>query len=232
MGVDQFFHLVIQFSERNYSCTGNKSFVIRYHKSSDQEYMKSIYCLVVLFLVQVVALSCKKATASDAKVMAQEEEKITSDNLDIQWPQPTKYIEGIPIFDKFSDLEPIFRMDNDTSYVINFWATWCKPCIEELPYFEEFRTKHTNDKVRVILCSLDFPKQIESKLIPFVKKHQLKSDVVVLLDGKFNNWIDKVSDEWSGSLPATYIYQKDRKQFFEKSFKNLDELEQVMQSYL
>ena len=116
--------------------------------------------------------------------------------------------------------------------VVEFYATWCKPCIEELPYFEEFRTKHTNDKVRVILCSLDFPKQIESKLIPFVKKHQLKSDVVVLLDGKFNNWIDKVSDEWSGSLPATYIYQKDRKQFFEKSFKNLDELEQVMQSYL
>ena len=194
--------------------------------------MKGIYYLSVLFLVQVAFLCCKQVKASDAVEMTQEVRESTITYTESQWPQPSKYIEGIPIFDKFSDIEPIFRMDNDTTYLINFWATWCKPCIEELPYFEKFNEKHKNDKVKVILCSLDFPKQIESKLIPFVNKHRLQSDVLVLLDGKFNNWIDKVSDEWSGSLPATYIYQKDKKQFFEKSFKNVEELEQVIQPFL
>jgi thiol-disulfide isomerase/thioredoxin len=145
-----------------------------------------------------------------------------------EWPKPTSYAGQIPLYEKFSDLEPLFRLNNDTTYVINFWATWCKPCIEELPYLEQINEKYKDTKVRVILCSLDFPDKIESRLIPFVEKKKLRSKVVVLLDGKFNDWIDKVSEEWSGAIPVTYIYRGDQVQFINESFESYDDLESAI----
>lgn len=148
------------------------------------------------------------------------------------WPAPDSYAGGIPVFETFDDLEPMFRFDNDTTYVINFWATWCKPCIKELPHFEELHSQHKNDKVKVILVSLDFPKQVESNLVPFVQKKQLQSKVIVLLDGKYNDWIDKVSPDWSGAIPATYIYKKNRNLLVGEPFENLQELSEVIQPFL
>ena len=69
----------------------------------------------------------------------------------------------------------LVRGKSDRLKIVNFWATWCKPCVEELPYIEEIHTAYAEKPVKVILVSLDFPKQIESKLIPFLEKHQLKS---------------------------------------------------------
>ena len=155
---------------------------------------------------------------------------LPNDSITNPWPTPTSHIKGIPVYEKFDQIEPIFQFDNDTTYVINFWATWCKPCIEELPYFEELTTKYGGEKVKVILCSLDFPNQLESKLVPFVEERQLKSTVMVLLDGKFNNWIDKVSPDWSGTIPATYIYRGDKHHFIGLPIKNINELEEVIQT--
>ena len=78
--------------------------------------------------------------------------------------------------------------------------------------------------VEVILVSLDFPKQIESKLIPFLKKRELQSEVVVLDDVDSNTWIPKVHEDWSGAIPATIIYNKRKRMFYERSF-NYEELE-------
>ncbi len=149
-----------------------------------------------------------------------------------KWPEPSSRISGIPVYENFDDLEAIFNFKNDTTYVINFWATWCKPCIEELPYIEAFQLKNKDKKVRVILCSLDFPNQLESKLIPFIEKKKLASTVVVLLDGKYNDWIDKVSPEWSGAIPATYIYNGAENYFVGTPFQNTGELEGIVNSFL
>ncbi|MFT4698604.1 MAG: thiol-disulfide isomerase/thioredoxin [Flavobacteriaceae bacterium] len=118
----------------------------------------------------------------------------------------------------FSELEPYFNKKNDTTYVINFWATWCKPCIKELPYFEKITETYANQKVKVVLVSLDFPKKLQSTLIPFVKKRGLKSEVILLNDDDVNTWIPKVSDEWEGAIPATLIYKNEHRNFFERSF--------------
>ena len=58
----------------------------------------------------------------------------------------------------FDEIEPIFNRQSDSTYVINFWATWCKPCVEELPYFEELNQNYSKEKVKVVLVSLDFEK--------------------------------------------------------------------------
>ena len=108
--------------------------------------------------------------------------------------------------------------DKSKTYVINFWATWCAPCVKELPYFEQLNTTYADKKVEVILVSLDFPKQIDTRLKPFLIKNKLQSEVIVLNDVDANTWIPKVDKNWSGAIPATLIYNSDKSAFFEKSF--------------
>ncbi|WP_241686592.1 TlpA disulfide reductase family protein [Flavobacterium sp. YO12] len=58
----------------------------------------------------------------------------------------------------------------DSTYVVNFWATWCVPCIKELPHFEKLSAEHKSDKLAVLLVSLDFKSKLNSNVIPFVKR--------------------------------------------------------------
>lgn len=137
-----------------------------------------------------------------------------------------------PIYERFEDLAPIFAQQNDTTYIINFWATWCAPCVKELPYFEALTEKYATQKVKVILISLDFSKQLETKLKPFLKENKLQSEVLVLIDPDANSWVDKVNPAWSGAIPATIVYKGDTNKFYEKSFENLIELEEIMMPFL
>ena len=130
---------------------------------------------------------------------------------------------SIPVM-TFDELAPIFQVENDTTYVINFWATWCKPCVAELPYFIELHKKHKAEKFKMIFVSLDFPKQIEKKLIPFLGKNPLPGPVLVLDDPDANAWIPRVHPDWSGAIPATYVYQGKQNIFAERSFHDVNEL--------
>lgn len=123
----------------------------------------------------------------------------------------------------FDQLESFLASNTDKTLVVNFWATWCKPCIKELPYFEAAQTKYKED-IRVILVSLDFPEKLESQLIPFVNEHAIRSQVVLLNDPYENEWIPKVDTTWSGAIPATLIIKGAKRIFYEKSFTQ-EELE-------
>ncbi len=132
----------------------------------------------------------------------------------------------------FEELETkYFQKETDTTYVINFWATWCKPCVEELPAFEKIASNYSDEKVKVLLVSLDFPTKIESQVIPFIKKNNITSEVVLLDDAAANSWIPKVSTAWSGAIPATVIYKKGNRNFYEQSF-TFKELETELKTYL
>lgn len=129
----------------------------------------------------------------------------------------------------FNEFEPHLHLKNDTTYVINFWATWCTPCVKELPHFQKIAEESKNKKVKFLLVSLDFPKQIDTRLIPFLKRNDIDLEVLVLDDPNQNVWIDKVSEEWSGAIPATLIYTKDSREFFEKTF-TYSELSNIVNS--
>jgi thiol-disulfide isomerase/thioredoxin len=94
----------------------------------------------------------------------------------------------------------------DTIYVVNFWATWCGPCVAELPYFEKLDSVYKDKKVKVILVSTDFRKDIDTRLKPFVEKRKLHSEVNFLDEIYDNEWIPKVDSAWQGNIPATKIY--------------------------
>lgn len=122
--------------------------------------------------------------------------------------------------------------DDGQLYVINFWATWCGPCVKELPYFEQLHDIYNDDKVKVVLVSLDFEKQIEKRLIPFLNKNAIQSDVILLLDPKESEWIDRVDPEWSGAIPITLIKNGDKIKFYEQVFHSINELTAIIEPHL
>lgn len=147
--------------------------------------------------------------------------------------QPVKvYVKaGIAVASyDFKSLEPMLKRQNDTIYIVNFWATWCKPCVAELPNFEKLQAEYKKQKVKVLLVSLDLSKQVESNLIPFIKRKKIQSKVVHLKDPDMNAWINKVDASWSGAIPATIIYKGDKRIFYEQSF-TYDELKSALAKF-
>ena len=136
-------------------------------------------------------------------------------------------------FIKAGQIDAWKQADTDTVRVINFWATWCAPCVAELPSFEKLNREYASRKVEVILVSNDFKKQVETKVKPFVAKKKLKSRVVFMDESNPNNWIDRVNPDWSGAIPATLIIanKKAKYLFFEKQL-TYEELEAAVRSVL
>ncbi|MGB3774163.1 MAG: TlpA disulfide reductase family protein [Leeuwenhoekiella sp.] len=117
----------------------------------------------------------------------------------------------------FKGLSPLLHKQDDTLRVVNFWATWCKPCVAELPAFAELQETYQDKQLKIYYVSLDFPSQMDKKLIPFVEKHDM-TNVILLDDPKSNTWIPLVDDFWSGAIPATLIYRKGKRHFYESGF--------------
>jgi thiol-disulfide isomerase/thioredoxin len=135
----------------------------------------------------------------------------------------------IKIYDDFEVFEKEILTDRgETIHVVNFWATWCGPCVKELPYFEEIANHYSAKEVKLTLVSLDFVKQIDRKLIPFIKENNILSEVVLLDVSDPNSWIDRVDPAWSGAIPITLIYKNGKKYFYEREFHSFEELEELI----
>lgn len=110
----------------------------------------------------------------------------------------------------------------DTIYVINFWATWCGPCVKELPDFEKLSRDYKNKNLRVLLVSMDFKSKLHSTVIPFVKKNGIKNEVFMLNEPDPQVYINRIDSSWSGALPATLMIKNKKRKFFEKDFTYAD----------
>ena len=131
----------------------------------------------------------------------------------------------------YEELKPFLHKNNNKTYVVNFWATWCMPCVKELPAFEKLYQKYKDKNVEVVLVSLDFSKQIETNLIPFIQKKKLQSKILHFEDSNEQFWIRDIADNWSGAIPATLIYNKQKRKFYERTF-SYEELQNELQTFL
>ncbi|WP_159021590.1 TlpA disulfide reductase family protein [Formosa sp. L2A11] len=175
----------------------------------------------IILLVCLCCFACKNDTKKDSvkedvNTVAQNEKTVS--NVDL-------------IVYNFEELEPLLHVEDDNVHVINFWATWCAPCVKELPHFEKLRTEYASKHVELVLVSLDFPNVYDSKLKPFITNHNIQSKVIALNDQDSETWIPKVNRNWSGTIPVTIIYNKDRRQFYETPF-TYEALEAEVKTFL
>lgn len=112
--------------------------------------------------------------------------------------------------------------------VFNFWATWCAPCIKELPYFEKVNREQSNVEVVLVSLDLDLDPNPE-KVYRFIERKKIKSRVMILNEKDPNSWINKIDGGWSGALPATIIInsQTGKRKFVEGQLEE-GELERLI----
>ena len=178
----------------------------------------NLFALVVLSIFTCISCSEKVNETSTASLPLEPP------------PFETVSLDQIPVYN-FDELEPLLNLKNDTTYIINFWATWCQPCIEELPYFEELNDYTFGKKMKVILVSLDFKKQLETKLVPYINEHKVRSEVVVLSDPASNTWIPKIDSNWSGAIPITILYNQENRLFLEMVFEDYTQIKNIVEKF-
>lgn len=129
----------------------------------------------------------------------------------------TAYSQNVKLIN-IDQLNERIKTGKDSTYVVNFWATWCAPCIKELPHFEKLGTEFKSDKLVVLLISVDFKSKLSTAVVPFVKKKNLKSEVFLLNESSPQEYIDRIDPSWSGSIPATLFIRGDKRKFVESEF--------------
>ncbi len=113
---------------------------------------------------------------------------------------------------RLPELQRRLARPTDTTYVVNFWATWCGPCVQEMPDLEKVRAATAGQKVKFLLVSLDYVSQLDKKVRPFVQQRKLQAEVVLLNEPDPNTWLTSVDTKWSGSIPFTVIFNNKTRQ--------------------
>lgn len=106
---------------------------------------------------------------------------------------------------KIEDVVKSFSANNDTVYVVSFWATFCKPCNEEIPDFIRLTNKYKTQKIKLLLVSLDLPSYVAVRLPAFIKKNKYKTNHVWLSETDADRFCPMIDEKWSGAIPATII---------------------------
>ena len=103
---------------------------------------------------------------------------------------------------KITDVEEYVK-NSDHPIVLNCWATWCAPCVEELPYFMETVKKYSDQKVELLLVSLDFANSYPNKILEVIKKHHFNATFFWLNETNADYFCPKIDPKWDGTLPST-----------------------------
>ncbi len=131
---------------------------------------------------------------------------------------------SIEVFEEFSELQTLIDDGDHEVTVLNFWSTTCAPCIKEMPHFNQLEKEYQNKGLKVLLVNLEKTKRLDSHIYPFVKKHGINPEVVVLTDQNYRIWTDFIDKSWYGALPATLILKGDKRSFRFGSYHTYEDL--------
>lgn len=141
--------------------------------------------------------------------------------------------QNVVVYDSISQLEARIRQAGpDTTLVVNFWATWCGPCVKELPLFERLNKHYARFGLKVVLISLDFKSQKDKRLIPFLRERRLESEQGLLADPDTDYWIPRVDPGWDGAIPVTLVVRGNQRGFHLGDFNDFHELEMFVQPFV
>ncbi|RLZ06544.1 TlpA disulfide reductase family protein [Faecalibacter macacae] len=134
---------------------------------------------------------------------------------------------------KYEELFQMVNQPTDQLIAVNFWATWCGPCVEEMPHFVEVSEQYKeNPNFKILFVSMDRVKQLE-KVKQFINDYKINAEVVLLDDNKrMNEWIPAIDKSWSGNIPVTVFYQNGEKVHFVGQDMSKNELEQNVKTFI
>lgn len=135
---------------------------------------------------------------------------------------------------KYESLFKTFQRNNDTLYVVNFWATWCLPCVKELPEFMEVNAEYKGKSpYKMILVNLDPVAALHEKVKPFIVDKQLNASHYLLDDiNRSNEWMKQIDSSWSGSIPATVMYKSGKQVSFTEGTLTASELRTIIKQHI
>jgi thiol-disulfide isomerase/thioredoxin len=122
---------------------------------------------------------------------------------------------------KIKEVVNYFQQKNDSIYVINFWATFCVPCVAEMPYLQAITQQYQSKKVKLLLVSLDLANSYPSKIKVFAKRNHINSSLVWLNETDADYFCNVIDKNWGGSIPATLIVNTKTgyRKFYEQEFE-------------
>jgi len=126
--------------------------------------------------------------------------------------------------DLFKRMEP-----TDTTYILNFWATWCKPCMQELQAIDSVGISLKDTKTKLIFVNLDF-KEKKNQVTSALKNKGIQSECVLLDEVNGNVYIDRISQDWTGSIPATLIKKAKQQILVDKKLSS-EQLHSALQKF-
>lgn len=124
---------------------------------------------------------------------------------------------------KLDKLQQLIQNEKEQIQVINFWATWCAPCIKELPLLEKLTAERKDVRVMLVSMDMDLDPDVD-KVRKFVMRKKIQSRVLILNERNPNQWIEKLDKNWSGALPATLVVNNKtgKRKFVEKELHEGD----------
>ena len=129
-------------------------------------------------------------------------------------------------------LQTVLSIDDNRLHIVNFWATWCGPCVTEIPYFEKALSEADSTKIAFHFISLDFPSSFKETLIPYLKDRKISPYVLLMTDMRYNKWIPDIDENWKGNIPATLFYKRsDDTRHFHSGALNYEQLNELITKY-
>jgi len=108
--------------------------------------------------------------------------------------------------------------------LLNIWATWCEPCIAEFPDLKKLSQTYDTAAVEVVAISADYPDEVDTKIMPFLRKTDVPFRVFVAQFEHPEDFINAVNRSWSGALPASLIYDsRGKERFFHVGQQSFDD---------
>ena len=132
-----------------------------------------------------------------------------------------------PIYSQFSQVEPLLNLNDGTTYVVNFWASWCRPCLQEMPLLQRMMNERTD--VKVITISLDKPQDVRTKLLDLVYDRNINLPIVALTDDAYDKWRSRVDRTWTRTtIPVTLVYNGGRRRFNKGAILDYEQLSDLV----
>lgn len=145
----------------------------------------------------------------------------------------TAFTQDLLYIKDISDLNKIRKDNTGKVLLFNFWATWCEPCKEEFPDLIKLNNEYGEKNLKLILVSLDFKEDIESKLLPFLKSNNVDFVTYYLSSSNPDSIMNYFDKKWDGGIPATFIFDREGNyQKFILGKSNYDNFEKEIKKYL